>query len=66
MKNRRYFVSYAYKDKFGNSLFGNAAFTNDRIGFDFQEELKKKDPELKGVVILFFKELRSGEFEDAK
>ena len=66
MKNRRYFVSYSYDGKFGKSSFGNAVFTKNGIGFDFQEEIKKKDAELKGVVILFFTELKQGEFEDVK
>lgn len=63
MMNKRYFVSYSYEGSFNKTCFGNAVFTKRGLGFDFQEELKKQDPELKGVVMLFFTELKTGEFE---
>jgi len=65
-KSRRYFVSYSYGSKFGNSVFGNATFTKSGINFDFQGEIEKKNPDMKNVVILFFTELKFWEFEDAK
>lgn len=66
MKIKRYFVSYAYNGKFGNQVFGNAVFTKGGIGFDFQQEIEKKNPDMKNIVIIFFTELRTGDFEDVK
>lgn len=66
MKNKRYFVSFSFIGKFDNTLFANAVIESNGINFNLTEEIQKQNPEYKNLIILYFKELKPGEFENVK
>ncbi len=71
MNIKRYFVSFMFFKKNGEYAHGSTVVSTDKIGWNIQDDIKtiiiKEEKEfIDKLVLLNFRELKPGEFEDDK
>ncbi len=70
-RTRRYFISFMFFKKDETHAYGSTVVTTNKLGWNIQDDIKtiiiKEQKEfIDKLILLNFKELKPGEFEDVK